>query len=211
MKLASAIYGAAHPFDKFGLFSKVITARIPADLDGADALVVWGGADIHPSLYNDVNTHSGVGTAPSPRDNMEWELMKQAVHNKIPIIGICRGGQMLCALAGGKLYQHVDNHAGGGHGVVTRAEESFIVSSLHHQMMNPAGTKHELVAWSTHNRSPKYYDARGTHDKTSTEVEPEYIYFPEIRGHAIQWHPEFHRADEECNLWLKEHWRKHGL
>lgn len=211
MKLASALYSGIHPFNRFGLFSGSITAKLPTDLEDADALVVWGGADIHPSLYNDVNTHSGVGSEPSIRDTLEWDLMKQAVKQGIPIIGICRGGQMLCALAGGKLYQHVDKHAGGAHNVITDAGENFSVSSLHHQMMNPTGTDYELIAWSEIKRSPEYFDARGTHEHTSTGVEPEYIYFPEIKGHAIQWHPEFHAADEPCNVWLKERWSNRGL
>lgn len=204
MKLASAIYGSFHPFDKFGLFTSFAAVKHPAELRDADALVVWGGADIHPSLYKDVNTHSGVGDTPSVRDEIEWALMQQAKAQGIPIIGVCRGGQMLCALAGGKLYQHVDNHAGGRHLVTTDKDESFLVSSLHHQMMNPQGTKHELFAWSPDNRATKYFDARGEHEETSIKVEPEYIYFPEIRGHAIQWHPEFHSETDACNTWLKD-------
>lgn len=211
MKLASAIYNGMHPFNKFGIFTNYTQATSEEHLNGADALVVWGGADIHPSLYGDENTHSGVGEHPTKRDLVEWALMKEAVRKGIPIIGVCRGGQMLCALAGGKLYQHVNKHAGGGHNVKTDQGELFSVSSLHHQMMNPDGTDYNLVAWSEHQRSQEYFDARGRHDKTSIQVEPEYIYFPKIKGHAIQWHPEFHDETEACNVWLKDRWVNNGL
>ncbi|HET8685588.1 MAG TPA: hypothetical protein VFM18_02850, partial [Methanosarcina sp.] len=78
------------------------------------------------------------------------------------------------------------------------------VSSLHHQMMNPEGTEHELFMWSKEPLSREYFDANGVYQETSIKVEPEYIYFPKIKGHALQWHPEFHGANEACNIWLKE-------
>lgn len=203
MKLASALSNFWHPFNRMG-FTSAIAAKDAADLKGTDALVIWGGADIHPSLYNQPNSHSYVGNGLSSRDAAEWALLQEAIKRGIPIIGVCRGGQMLCAAAGGKLYQHVDNHGGGSHNVVTNDGKTIKVSSLHHQMMNPEGVEHELWMWSDSPRSPRYLDAYGEYDTTTIGVEPEYLYFPKIKGHALQWHPEFHAHDEACNIWLKE-------
>ncbi|HET8687272.1 MAG TPA: gamma-glutamyl-gamma-aminobutyrate hydrolase family protein [Methanosarcina sp.] len=203
MKLASALSTSGHPFNKMG-FDEIIPAYKPEDIHGCNALVIWGGADIHPSLYNQPNTHSYVGEGLSSRDAAEWALLQEAIKQDIPIIGVCRGGQMLCAAAGGTLYQHVNNHAWGHHTTKTDDGKVLEVSSLHHQMMNPEGTDYKLMMWSEDALSDKYYDANGEYNKTSIEVEPEYIYFPKIKGHALQWHPEFHSANEACNIWLKE-------
>jgi putative glutamine amidotransferase len=209
MKLASAIYNDVYPFDTMG-FSKFCTAQHPDELEGADALVVWGGADISPSLYNHkVHPRTGATEKPSFRDQIEWSLMQAAVKRGIPIIGVCRGAQMLCALAGGSLFQHVDNHTCGEHKAESIDGTIVPVSSLHHQMMNPDGTEHKLIQWSDVHRSGVYYDQNGvTHQPL---YEPEYIYFPKVKGHAIQWHPEFMDADCAANIWLRDMWDQKGL
>ena len=59
-------------------------------------------------------------------------------------------------------------------------------------MMNQNGTKHELIAWSTHKLSPKYI---GNNSEEIAEkeipVEPEIVFFPEVKGLAVQGHPEW--------------------
>lgn len=211
MKLASAIYRGCYPFDEFGgMFSGFTTVVDPDDLAGHDALVVWGGEDISPSLYNQkVHRMTGATDIPSRRDKIEWGLMQYAIKHGIPIIGVCRGAQMLCAAAGGTLYQHVNNHGvGGGHDAVCDDGSVINVSSLHHQMMNPSNTEHNLIAWSKEIRSDVHLDANGDNNVV---IEPEYVHFPKIKGHAIQWHPEFQDLDEPANIWLRDRWERLGL
>lgn len=202
IKLASAIWGGIHPFDSMG-FTSFGAVSDPKELVGADALVVWGGEDISPSLYNHVkNFRTFAEDKPSKRDTIEWNLMKKAVEIGIPIIGICRGAQMLCALAGGSLYQDVDNHTT-GHNATDKDGRVVHVNSLHHQMMNVTGTNHDIIQWSTERRSPTYY-AQTNESETPPNVEPEYVYFPDVKGHAIQWHPEYMSPSTDANIWLKE-------
>lgn len=214
MKLASAIYRDCYPFDALLPVKQFFAVRDPNELEeGVDVLVVWGGEDISPALYNHpVHGMTGARGVPSERDRIEWNLMKRAVELDIPIIGVCRGAQMLCALAGGALYQHVDNHTCGEHQAETVDGTIIPVSSLHHQMMNPNGTNHELLAWSQKIRSQRHlgFDEHGEGD-FEVSHEPEYIYFPDVRGHAIQWHPEFEADDSQANLWLKSRWQRLGL
>ncbi len=152
-----------------------------------DVLIVHGGADIHPSLYNKQRSKmSHAGSSPSQRDLMEWALMKRCQELGNSIIGICRGAQMLCALAGGTLIQHVNNH-GGMHHIVTFDNQEYVVNSIHHQMMNPTNTEHNIVAWTKRRLSDVYFDVD---DKINVEKEPEFIHFPTVKGFAIQWHPE---------------------
>lgn len=207
MNLASCKYGTGqfYPFNNMGLFNDYKVVNEPTDLTADDCLVVWGGADIHTSYYNKQNKgYSHVGEKPSFRDQYEWACMQRAKELGIPIIGICRGAQMLCALAGGHLIQHVENH-GSSHLAVTVDGQEFKVSSVHHQMLYPWNVNHEVVAWSKRILSEIHIDE----DKDiEVPVEPEFVFFPEVKGVAIQWHPEFMDdeavATEYIKNWLKE-------
>ena len=201
MKLVSAIYDGYYPFKQMGLFQDYKVGMQGSDLDKDSCLVVWGGADISPVLYNKpVSERTYAGPQMSQRDAIEWELMNEAKHLGIPIIGICRGAQMLCALAGGFLIQDVTDH-GRDHYATTSDGKVLKVSSLHHQMMYPWGVDHVLVAQSKHMLSRHYLDV-----DTPVEVpcEPEFVYFPKERGIAIQWHPEYMDLECDANNFVKE-------
>lgn len=201
MKLVSAMYDCFYPFQEMGLFSDYKIGMHPDDLDKDSCLVVWGGSDISPTLYNKpVSRATHAEERLSHRDAVEWELMKGAKELGIPIIGICRGAQMLCALAGGFLIQDVTNH-GSAHYATTSDGKVLKVSSLHHQMMYPWEVDHVLVAQSKHRLSRHYMDV-----DTFVEVpcEPEFVYFPKERGIAIQWHPEYMDVECEANNFVKE-------
>lgn len=205
MNLASCNAGTGRfsPFNKMGLFNNYKLVLEPEALTQDDCLVVWGGADISPSLYGKRKSKYGHGAFPglSDRDNYEWTMMQRAKELGIPIIGICRGAQMLCALAGGHLIQHVDGHTGGDHHVLTVDGQTFPVSSVHHQMLYPWNVEHEMIAWSEAPRSTRYFDE----DKDIGQVpcEPEFVYFPQVRGVAVQWHPEFMDDDVQATQYIR--------
>lgn len=202
MRLVSAIWAEFHPFDTLPFIDDCVAVRDPADLETGDILVLHGGEDISPALYNKGRSSlSGADNTPSKRDRIEWGLIGRAVSLNIPIIGICRGAQMLCAYNGGYLIQHVNNH-GRTHTVETSDGEIIRVNSLHHQMMHPGKTNHKLLAWSEHKLSDVYYDED---TNVNVDVEPEYIYFPDIKGFAIQWHPEMMDGDAQATTYLKQH------
>lgn len=175
--------GFQRPFDTIFPHAKMVT---PKDiLDGSvDALVIWGGADISPTIYNEAPNGSHADEKLSHRDQIEVNVCKAAIEAGVPIIGICRGAQLLCALAGGKLYQDVKGHQG-DHEIVTATGDEFITSSIHHQMMDIRGLEEgrevELIAWTKGSRAKEVKGA----------IEPEIAYFPKIKGLAIQGHPEF--------------------
>lgn len=181
--------GRREPFDViFGAEKQVTPADILAG--SVDALVIWGGEDIHPSLYNEEVNGAHVGHDLSTRDVIENGVCLAAIKAGVPIIGICRGAQLVCALAGGKLYQHVTGHMG-THPITTKDGLEYNTSSIHHQMMDVRAMPKEdydLIAWSKNNLS------KGTHADDST-IEPEIVYFPKIKGLAIQGHPEFMHPD----------------
>jgi gamma-glutamyl-gamma-aminobutyrate hydrolase PuuD len=128
----------------------------------------------------------------SARDIVEWSIMKQAVKQGVPIIGVCRGAQILCALAGGFLIQDTNNH-GGYHLVDTKEKrEAFYTNSTHHQMMYPFDVKHEMLASLKVPIGTYHLDVD---EPIEIPEEPEMVFFPEVKGLACQWHPE---CMEEC-------------
>lgn len=191
--------GIFEPFDQ--LFNKSFLIKDVKDInkDKVDALVIWGGQDISPTLYGELpHKYTGADNGLSTRDKIESEACLEAKKNNIPIIGVCRGAQLLCALAGGKLIQHVDNH-GGTHSIKDIDGKELKTSSVHHQMMFPFDIDHEMIAWSKQKLSPVYL---GTSEYVSRMVEedlvePEVVYFPEFKGLGIQGHPEFMSPSSE--------------
>lgn len=187
MRLVSSIFQEYYPFDLMERVTSCDHSGDPKFLQKGDILVVWGGSDISPSLYNrDVSKRTGASDRPSRRDAIEWAMMQQAQVLGIPIIGVCRGAQMLCALAGGFLIQDVTNHFS-NHAVVSYDGAEFYTNSIHHQMLYPFDVEHEMLVKSKEKRSEHYLDV-------DTEIfvpeEPEFVYFPKVKGFAIQWHPE---------------------
>lgn len=193
MRIVSALYHDTYPFDAvLENIDSVGCVDNPDELLSGDILIVHGGEDISPSLYGHGRSSKGYGSVePSTRDTMEWNLMKRAKELEIPIIGICRGAQMLCALEGGYLIQDVNGHSG-HHSVKTFDGKEFYVNSIHHQMMVPVG-QHKVVAWSEP-RSHTYNFMLNGQEVIKSEYpqqnmgDPEFIHFPS--GFAIQWHPE---------------------
>ena len=214
MRLISALYNSFYPFDSLNNVANTeVATNEDFVLEQGDVLIVWGGADIPTQYYNKGrSSYSGAPVVPGYRDRVEWALMQQAKEKNIPIIGVCRGAQMLCALSGGKLYQHVDNHSG-GHEVVTADGVKFTTNSIHHQMMEPDGTNHELIAW-TPIRSGKYIDVADgidiNREAPSTKVDTEFIYFKDTKGFAIQWHPEMMRWNSDATQYVLNYINNHA-
>lgn len=157
----------------------------------ADLVGFGGGADIHPSLYGCRNVASGAGLSPSLRDRFERAVFNECVLQGIPMFGICRGSQFVCAMSGGKLVQDVTGH-GGDHMITTYDGERMAITSTHHQMMYPWDVPHDLIAW-TKKRSMEY-----VHDipnYVQPDKDPEIVMFPQTRALAVQGHPEWMPSD----------------
>lgn len=74
-----------------------------ANLNDIDGLIIGGGDDVSPALYNgDMRMAARLGPE---RDELEARLAQQALAHDIPVLGICRGAQMLNIALGGTLYQ----------------------------------------------------------------------------------------------------------
>ena len=123
------------------------------DLD-CDGLVLCGGSDIHPSYYGEeINGSRDIDVE---RDKREIDVTKEFMQTGKPILGICRGHQLLNVLLGGALIQHLPNSSDhmqkngidSIHTVKANPRsmlfnlygDYFFVNSSHHQAVNQLGT-----------------------------------------------------------------------
>ena len=113
-----------------------------------DGLVLSGGGDIEPSLLGE-ERHPSVSGVDEERDRMELALVREAYNRQIPMLGICKGGQVINVALGGSIYQDIGrSHSQSGpkwetsHSVLIE-EDSLLhrlfgtsqidVNSFHHQ------------------------------------------------------------------------------
>lgn len=192
--------GEFEPFDQVWESSLYVK---PEDIlaGKCDGLIIWGGADISPSIYGEpVGPRTGAGDKPSYRDVVEMAAVDAAIKMGIPLIGVCRGAQLMCAMSGGKLVQDVQGHLG-SHPMRTIDGRTIITTSVHHQMMYPFNLPdddYDLIAWSAPSRSLTYVgvDSEPMKDFNGGILEPEVIYFHKTNALCIQGHPEFTDPDD---------------
>jgi putative glutamine amidotransferase len=84
-----------------------------AVLEGLDGLVLAGGADLDPDSYGAGRHRCTGGTSPE-RDAAEIPLARRALERDVPLLGICRGMQLLNVAQGGTLIQHLPDDLGHG-------------------------------------------------------------------------------------------------
>jgi putative glutamine amidotransferase len=127
-------------------------------LDKLDALILIGGADVDPGTYGAApDPHTGP-TRPE-RDRFELALAYGAMERGMPLLGICRGGQMVNVACGGTLHQHLPDIVGDDHHLETpgtfsqheveldagslaaraAGAERIVVKSHHHQAVDELG------------------------------------------------------------------------
>jgi hypothetical protein len=73
--------------------------------------------------------------------------------------------------------------------------------------MNVVNTEHKLLAWSP--KLSTHYDEDDLTNVGNPEKEPEVVFFPSIRGFAIQPHPEWEEDDSAFNAWVNQQIIKH--
>ena len=183
------------------------------EIKDADLVMFTGGEDISPALYGELEVGKETYVNVS-RDRVEERMFHEALELGIPMIGICRGGQLLNALSGGKMIQHVTGHHS-PHTIKTSEGEFYVMSSCHHQMMYPYHLEEkedfELLAWSADPQSRTYLNGKNEEwEDEETEMllcesafaEPEIIFYPKTKCLCIQGHPEFSQVPDQTIKYL---------
>tara|TARA_B110000008_G_scaffold218828_1_gene218619 strand:- start:54 stop:809 length:756 start_codon:yes stop_codon:yes gene_type:complete len=87
-------------------------SNIDSILNLADGIILTGGEDIYPLMYNDTNNIKLCGEFDFRRDTLEKKLFDYAFNNKLPLIGVCRGMQMMNVASGGTLFGDLPTEIG---------------------------------------------------------------------------------------------------
>jgi putative glutamine amidotransferase len=159
-------------------------------LDGLDALVITGGKDIDPGVYGQA-PHPATEEPSRDRDAWEFALLGAALRRRLPVLGICRGAQVLNVAFGGTLHQHLPDvigHSGhrAGNAVFTTLPvhtvpgtrlaallgESCDARCYHHQAIAEVGKGLVVSAW----------DADGVVEALELPGDNFVV--------SVQWHPE---------------------
>jgi putative glutamine amidotransferase len=161
-------------------------------LDRIDGLLLAGGADVDPESYG-ADRHPETGVTWLERDRFELALTRRAIERQIPVLGACRGMQILNIALGGTLHQDLPGVVGtdvhrhtpgvfGDHEVrlepgslAARAvgEDRTLVKSHHHQGLADLGEGLIATGWSTDDDLVEAVELRGE---------------PYVLG--VLWHPE---------------------
>jgi putative glutamine amidotransferase len=186
-----------------GVAGKEIVLLAPSDrsrvkAEDFDGVLFAGGEDVDPTFYDEPKRYSTVKTDHT-RDEFELGLLDAAREGRIPVLGICRGMQMINIKFGGTLYQdlkrdnysetgfQVEHKQGGGRGEATHTvtltepdsrlgaafQGSCRVNSLHHQAVRRVGRGLKVTAYSEDGLAEAVEDAGD---------------YPFLMG--VQWHPE---------------------
>jgi gamma-glutamyl-gamma-aminobutyrate hydrolase PuuD len=163
-----------------------------ATLDGLHGLVLTGGADVDPDRYAAArDEHTGATRA--DRDSWEIELVGAALRRDLPLLGVCRGMQVLAVALGGTLVQHLPDIVGtdvhnpiigvharhgvrlaDGSGVAAIVGPTAVVATHHHQAVG---------------RLPERAIATGWADDGTLEA---FDVCDATWALGVQWHPEVH-------------------
>jgi len=166
------------------------------DLNECCGVILSGGVDTHPRYYQNIRTEypNNPTNFNETRDEFELNIFKEAFEKKIPILGICRGMQLINIALGGDLVQDLEEtgkndhkknkNTDALHAIVVNKNSHFfdytqfdsgVVNSAHHQGLGNISQDLEVVAWSLDD-IPEVIELKNNKN------------YPFFLG--VQWHPE---------------------
>ncbi|MER8030457.1 gamma-glutamyl-gamma-aminobutyrate hydrolase family protein [Streptomyces bauhiniae] len=164
-----------------------LTPEVVARLDG---VVIAGGPDVDPARYGAERSPRCGPPAPE-RDAWELALIEAALAARVPLLGICRGMQLLNVALGGTLVQHLDGHTEavgvfGAHPV--HPVPGTLYASIQPTVTTVPTYHHQAIAHLPPTLTPSAHATDGT---------IEAVELPSAQGWAlgVQWHPEMGTDD----------------
>ncbi|WP_373898176.1 gamma-glutamyl-gamma-aminobutyrate hydrolase family protein [Haloimpatiens sp. FM7315] len=175
---------------------------IRKQLESVDALIMSGGHDVNPLLYGEEPSQK-LGSILPKRDDFDLCVIKIAMEMKIPMLGICRGHQMINVANGGTLYQdlsliegcYVKHNQGFLSNVPTRSVDIKENTKLY-EIFGKQVTTNSFHHLAVKDVAPGFKKAAVAKDGVVEAIEKEGDYF--VLG--IQWHPEMMAKNNEKML-----------
>jgi len=181
-----------------------IPIQLPMELDPLDAievidaLLISGGADVEPSRYD--AAVAAETSYESQRDHFEFALLTAANEAGMPVLGICRGFQVVNVHAGGTLNQHVPSHARWNDDPVQPVDTvTTVPGTLGHDLYGPARHINSL-----HHQTVEQVGAGLVVAGTASDGTVELLEGVDTPVLALQWHPEMMQLDDvdPAFVWL---------
>ena len=163
-------------------------------LDRIDALMLIGGVDLEPASYGSHRTARTEATAPM-RDAFEIALARAALARDLPVLGICRGMQILNVATGGTLHQHLADRGYAEH----RPQPGRLDDATFHDVDVAAGTLAAALCGAGTQRVNSHHhqgvaalgDGAVVTAHSTQDGLPEALEWPSQRyALGVQWHPE---------------------
>jgi putative glutamine amidotransferase len=175
-----------------------LTARV-------DAVVLAGGEDLDPQGYDGVPHPEATGHDPE-RDAHELALLRWARRRGLPVLGICRGAQLIAVASGGRLVPHLEGPLGQVHTAIHVPARSA-EAPRHRITTNPGSLVRELMGPSSMVNSLHHQavEAVGTGFRISARADDgtvEAIESTDGSVLGVQWHPELASDAGAVFAWL---------
>lgn len=173
----------------------------------ADGIIIGGGEDVNPNRYGKPEYVSDCGKFDDYRDALEIMLIEYAMENKVPILGICRGQQILNVANGGTLIPDIPTYTSSeichrssnkhSHSV-TLIDDSWLMKIMDRDTFPVNSTHHQAVD----ELAPGFKSAAYAPDNIIESIE--YINKKEHPfAMGIQWHPEIFKTSISNNIGKK--------
>ena len=165
-------------------------------LETCDGLLLTGGEDVFPGIFGKINDTARCGSIDTYRDSLEFALIDAALEDKMPMIGVCRGEQILNVSLGGTL--HIDIPTDFDTTVIHRQKDW---KTCYHAVHLQTGSQLYVISGvetgdvtSNHHQGIEILGKGLRISAFSDDGLPEAIEWKEANGKgflmAVQWHPE---------------------
>lgn len=191
-----------------GLSVMIPPTSTPEDIEEylnlCDGVLITGGLDIAPLLYGEM-TIAQCGSFDPEVDRSNLALVKTALRRKLPLLGICRGIQLLNVALGGSLYQDIAAQRPGG---INHATTYMRCDTAHPVQIMPDSPLHtifpqpEILVNSLHHQGIKDLGAGLSVAAVAPDGVIEAVYLPKEPVMAVQWHPEMMLVKDNAMLIL---------
>ncbi len=174
------------------------TAR--AVISRVDGVVLSGGVDVDPRHFGE-EPHPELGEVSAARDEFELALAEEALRRGVPVLGICRGSQVMAIVGGGSLYQDLPSQRPGGiqhYQKGARSRTSHLVAlSPKSRLTEILGGQREVRVNSFHHQAVRSLPEGWDVSATSSDGVIEAFEYPDHPFWlAVQWHPEILFAED---------------